>query len=428
MLPINAFVVKSNLTPKSIYWIKTFSKFISVQIVVQLISVLTGIFIIHSLSKEEYAYFTIANNINATLNILSNLGISAALLAIGSKIWTDKYRFGQLINSAIRLRYLFAAIAIGICLPPMLWLLVARGASVAYTGLIAILVLFGLNFQLNTVVLRTIPKLHSQVAQLQQLDFIQALIRLLVVGVESFFYLNAALTISASILASGVENYLLRRWFNKFIDITAPIDNTYRRSIFKIVKNHAPESIFYTFQGQIQIWLIGIFGTTANVAEVGALSRLAVLFSIISSIMTNIVVPSFSRYQSTHIMKVRYIQVVGILGMISFILMILAISFPAELLWILGGKYAYLQAEVFWVILVSILGAFTGVLWQINAARGWVDYAWVNIPLTIVLQILFLIYGDVTSVHGVLLFSLFSGLPWFGINILITWHNLFRQT
>lgn len=422
----NTYLAK--LSPKSAYWVKTLTKFISVQLAVQFIGVITGLLIVRVLTKEEFAYFTIANNINATLNILSNLGISAALLAIGSKVWQDRYRFGQLINTAIQLRYYLAAIAIILCLPPMLWLLVQNGASFGYTSLITILVLVGLNFQLSSVVLRTIPRLHSRLDELQLLDLWPTIIRFVVVCCAYLVYRNAAASVVGTVASAGAETYLLRRWFSKDIDTKAPTNEQDRKEIFNIVKNHAPESIFYTFQGQIQIWLIGIFGTTANIAEIGALSRLGILFSIISAVMTNIIIPSFSRYQATNILRRRYLQIAGFLAIISATLTAVGVILPDELLWILGSQYAYLHNEVYLVVLTSVLNTSTGILWQMNASRGWVDYAWVNIPATILLQISLITFENIATVRGVILFGFFSGIPWLVINILIAWHKLFQPS
>lgn len=69
--------------PNTKYWTKTLSKFLSVQVIVQALSFGSGILIIRTLSKDEYAYFSIANSLQATMNILADSGIGIALAAIG---------------------------------------------------------------------------------------------------------------------------------------------------------------------------------------------------------------------------------------------------------------------------------------------------------------------------------------------------------
>jgi flagellar biosynthesis regulator FlbT len=105
------------LPPRLIYWIKVLSRFISIQIVVQALSFASGMLLIRSLSKEEYAYFTIANSMQATMNMLADSGISSALSAIGGRVWQDPYRFGQLINTAMQWRRYLAMISVALVSP-----------------------------------------------------------------------------------------------------------------------------------------------------------------------------------------------------------------------------------------------------------------------------------------------------------------------
>ena len=78
--------------------------FAFVQAVVQVIGFLSGILLIRHLDQREYAYFTIANTMQGTLNILADIGISIGLVSIGGRVWQDRYRFGQLVNTALGLR------------------------------------------------------------------------------------------------------------------------------------------------------------------------------------------------------------------------------------------------------------------------------------------------------------------------------------
>jgi len=63
------------------------------------------------------------------------------------------------------------------------------------------------------------------------------------------------------------------------------------------VRKQAPHSIYYCLQGQITVWLISIFGNADSVADVGALSRLAVVFSVLGALSSEIVFPAFARIQ-----------------------------------------------------------------------------------------------------------------------------------
>ena len=94
-------IIKFLSSPRTIYWAKTLSKFLSLQLVIQALNALSGILIVRTLSKQEYAYYTIANSLQSTMNILADNGISAGMMSIGGKIYTDDNQLAQLLNTGI---------------------------------------------------------------------------------------------------------------------------------------------------------------------------------------------------------------------------------------------------------------------------------------------------------------------------------------
>jgi hypothetical protein len=56
----------------------------------------SGILLIRGLEQTEYAYFTIANTMQGTINVLADMGVSIGLMSIGGRVWQDRHRFGQL--------------------------------------------------------------------------------------------------------------------------------------------------------------------------------------------------------------------------------------------------------------------------------------------------------------------------------------------
>ncbi len=88
--------------------------FASVQALVQLAGFASGILLVRQLDPHELAFFTIANTMQGTINVLADMGISIGLMSIGGRVWQDRFRFGQLITTAngVRLRLGGAAIVI----------------------------------------------------------------------------------------------------------------------------------------------------------------------------------------------------------------------------------------------------------------------------------------------------------------------------
>src|SRR5207237_1541827 len=141
--------------------------FVTVQVIVQMIGFLSGILLIRILEQREYAFFTIVNTMQGTLNLLADVGVSIGLVSIGGRVWQDRSRFSQLISTALYLRRRLALLAM-IAVTPLLYFMLAKnGASLNYTALLIIFVLIGLDIQLDVGVLGVIPRLRSDVRVIQ---------------------------------------------------------------------------------------------------------------------------------------------------------------------------------------------------------------------------------------------------------------------
>ena len=114
-----------------------------VQIIGQIVAFSSGILLVRWLPQREYAYFTIANAMQATLMLLADIGVSVGLISIGGRVWQDRHRFGELINTGLAVRKKLAAVA-AIIVAPILYAMLARnGASSLYTLLLIAFVLAG---------------------------------------------------------------------------------------------------------------------------------------------------------------------------------------------------------------------------------------------------------------------------------------------
>jgi O-antigen/teichoic acid export membrane protein len=400
------------------------SKFVTVQVAVQLMGIASGILLVRTLSQTEYAYFTLAFSMLSTMSILADSGIGIALSSIGGRVWQDRERFGRLINTALRLRRYLASIAVIAVTPILVWLLIRSGAPRIYAAGITLTLLVGLNYQLLSGVLMIVPRLHSQIKRVQALDSLAAGVRLVLLVAAYFIFLNAEVAVAATIVSVIVQYVLLRRWVRDDVDLAAPVSREDQSTMIGIVKHQAPNAVFYCLQGQLTVWLISIFGNTKSIAEVGALGRLSVIFAIINAAMSSIVLPAFARCQSPRELRIRYFQVCGGFLMLGLTLIAAAALFPDQFLWILGSKYAHLKHEL---LLMMIMAGFNNVIaamWSLNSTKAWIRYSWLNIPSVILTQIVLLTVLDVSTVRGVILFGIFSLVPNFLLNSMLTFRGL----
>ena len=396
----------------------------AVQAVVQLVAFSSGILLVRWLPQREYAFFTIANAMQATLMLLADIGISTGLISIGGRVWQDRRRFGQLIKTALGLRRKLALASILIVTPILYTMLAKNGASPLYTLLLTTFVLAGFAMQLSIDIFSVVPRLHSDIARIQKIDFTCAIVRLLLVAGLIFIFATAGLAVAIGSATFLLQYFLLRGYAAKTVDLKANDNPQDRQEIAGLIKKLAANALFYCFQGQITVFLISFFAHQArSVAEVGALGRLAMIFTVLMNMLTNVFVPAFARCQNKTKLRYLYVLIAGGVLLFSAIVLAAAGFFPDQLLWVLGNRYAHLQRELVLMVGVSVITALAGTLWLLNASKSWISGSWLYIPLTLATQIALVPFTDFSSVAGVLTFNLISAVPSLLLNLVLTYRG-----
>jgi hypothetical protein len=156
---------------------------------------------------------------------------------------------------------------------------------------------------------------------------------------------------------------------------------------------------------------------------VGALGRLAMIFTVLSNLLANVFVPAFARCQSRRKLRWLYAAILG--GVVAFSLVVVGFAaiFPEQFLFVLGSKYAHLRYELLLMVGGAVVGSLTGTFWALNASKAWVAGAWLYIPLTLATQIALIPYTNFSSVTGVLMFNLLSAVPNLLLNAVLSYRG-----
>ena len=395
-----------------------------VQGVVQIIAFSSGILLVRWLPQREYAFFTIANAMQATLMLLADIGISTGLISIGGRVWQDRHRFGELINTGLAVRKQLALVSIIIVAPILYAMLARNGASTIYTLLLIAFVLAGFSIQLSIDVFSVVPRLHSDIARIQKIDFTCAIVRLVLIVGLVYLFTIAGLAVAIASATFLLQYFLLRSYAAKIVDLNASENPEDRQEIVGLIKKLAANALFYCLQGQITVFLIGFFArSAASVAEVGALGRLAMIFTVLMNMLTNIFVPAFARCQNKSKLRYLYLAIAGGVIVFSAIVLAGAAFFPNQFLFVLGNRYAHLQRELVLMVGISVITAMAGTLWLLNASKGWIAGSWLYIPLTLATQVALIPFTDFSSVAGVLMFNLISVVPSLFLNLGLTYRG-----
>jgi O-antigen/teichoic acid export membrane protein len=421
--PISPPVLNEASAPvirRALHRARVVGKFAVVQGIVQMVGFLSGILLIRHLDQREYAYFTIANTMQGTLNTLADIGISVGLVSIGGRVWQDRNRFGQLIKTASNLRRKLGAIAAIVITPILFFMLVKNGAPLTYTFVLIALVLAGLAVQLALGVLGVVPRLRSDVGRIQTIDFVGAAVRLVVLVALLYLFLNSAVAVAVGSATLFLQYWMLRRYAAAVIDFDAPENEEDRRAMERFIRHLAANAVFFCFQGQITIFLLGFFGRVNSIAEVGALGRLGMVFTVLTNLLTNVFGPAFARCQDPKRLRWQYAAIVGGVTAFSLVLIAAAAFFPGAFLFVLGAKYAHLERELVLMVGGAVVGALTGTFWTLNASKAWIAGSWLYIPLTVGTQIALIPITDFSSVRSVLMFNLLSAVPNLVLNLALS--------
>ncbi len=401
------------------YWITTVGRFSLVQVVAQLLMAACGLLIVRHLSKHEYALFIVANTMQGTIVNLSDAGAIMSLTAIGGKVWQDRYRLGQVINSTLGVRRRMTAAAMAVSTPLMVWVLLRNGAGLPYTLGLTAATLIGVYFMINASVYRCVLQLHSRVGRLQVLDLLLPILRTLLIAAFMLIFLDALVAIAVMTVVLPLQWRQVRKWAWEEIDADAPASTEDEAFIYSKIRNVLPDTIFYCVQGQMWIYILSVFGRSDHLAEVGALGRLSLLFNIVINVMHGILIPAFSRCRDARVLWRRYVQIIASFVLMGLGLVGIAWLIPGALLSLLGARYENLNNELVLAVGASALNATVAAMWLLNAARGWTDYLWVEIPLRLALQIGLYFVFDLSSVRGVLYFGLLSNLSPLLVTVLL---------
>jgi hypothetical protein len=400
--------------PERVEQLKQLLSTTMLQGVLQVLTFIAGIVVIRLLAEDQYAYYTIANATLGTLAVLTDSGISQWVMSRGGSVWQDRGRLGAVIACAMLLRRRFALIAGAVALPVLCLLLLRQGASWQTAMLVCLSILPLFISTLTGQLYEAVGRLHQVLWPLQRTQLLGMALRV-VLSTGALLLLPFAWIASvAAGLAQMWVTVRQRAIARDKADLRAAPDHDDRINMRQQVARIAPGAVYYAFSGQINIWIISIFGTSQTVAQVGALGRLAMVFNVLMAVISLVLVPRFARLPAVA-QRLRLwfwrSQVAVALVLLAMVLTVAA--FPEHVLWVLGPRYASLQQELLIAVVAGALALQAACAYMLSAARGIVINPVLMIPAAIAMQVLLTAVLPVSTTAGVL---------WLGLLVsLFTW-------
>jgi O-antigen/teichoic acid export membrane protein len=397
------------------------------EVLTQVATAATGLLVVRTLPVPEFAVYAIAVSVQASLSVLSDVGITAVLLARAGGFAEDPKRLARLLTTARALRLkLFGVVTL--VAAPLLWSsLSAARPSLAWWTLTLLLVLSTVALQISATVDGTMALALLRPARYQVGQLASSVVRL--GGVVLFLARVPLSTVGLAINLVGMaaQSIYLRWTVGRLIPRDPAQDPEDRAAFRRTVRTQLINAGYYAFSSQITLWLVGLLSSARTVAEVGALGRISNILILAQSGIVALVAPRMARYAGPRLLLRRYLQVVAVAFVACTTVFILSWLFPQPFLWLIGPKYAGLGTLLPIAMAAALLYALALTIYSLNASRAWIEQVWVSIPLTLSLQAIALVWLDVARLKGALLFGLCSSFPPLLVNLVIGAHRLRRE-
>lgn len=376
------------------------ASYVSAQLVVQIVGFLAGIVLVRHMEQAQYGYYSLAISMIGVANVLLDLGLGTAVLAVGGKVLAGRDQLAGLVSDAFSLQRQLAILVSIALLPAFAAMFVGQGLAVVNVAALSLLAIgCGVLNARNQVAL-SVVRLNGNLALQQRLEIGVNVGKLFLVVIAALIYLDSRVAVAVNLVAAAVMFGCLRNYLRAHIGALATVSHGHVQPLRSFVQRQAPNSLYYCASGQIAIWLVGLQGHADRVAEVGALGRLALVFTLIGAVVTALVQPYFARATSRGALIAGFLALNAFFAALTAVLTGCAAALPGAMLWILGPHYDSLTRELTWMVLSASLAAWSGAIYSVGAARGWVVPSWLILPLGIGTLALAVWCIDVSTVIG----------------------------
>lgn len=387
------------------------------QIVVQGLGAITGLFLVRFLPKDQYAWFTIAGSLMATMSVLSDGGLTTGLTSIGGSIHAEPRKFSQLIADVFWWRRRIASVILLVV--PILYIPILKSGGQGWGATCGILVVAALaNWPTSaTAILNTAIRLKAHIGAIKVSEIVGACLRFVLVGITLIAGFRTAFAfVIAGSLTALAQLFVVKKLARPLL-LGVSTDYSYRKELGSSVRSLYANHVFACIQGQIAMWIIAFLAGSNEIADLGALSRLAVLFSVIGAPLTYLVLPSFAKIECPQELRYRFFLATISMTALSALFILVAGCWPEPFLLILGAKYKHLNSELPLALIGQALGLLNTISWGLLIIRGWLKRSWLGIPLTMVGFVLGACFCRLESVAGILQFTIWSLIPTFLVGL-----------
>lgn len=399
-------------------WTKILSAYFTTQTLTQLLGIASGLLFVNFMPVREFALYTLAFSVITFFTFVSDLGSTTSLVyffrqAKGEREEVERYMAA--VMSLRRLAFLLGAGAVLLTFPRIA---AAKGFGLRESLLSTVGILLCVWFQVSSSVRVLALRLTDRYGLSYRAEIAGGGVRLLLaVVLLATGLLRAWLGVLVSSLGAAATALVARLGPRTR---TAADLGPYRRKILRYLLPSLPSALYFSIQGPIVVWLAATFGSTRNMAEVGALGRLGLVVGIFSNLTGVVFLPRLARIHDERLYRVRYFQFGAVLLAVAAVLVVTSAVVPGLLLLLLGKQYAGLRHELLLVMSAAGLTLLGGYAVSVNLARSWNRWEGLAVIVLFGVQALLVTVIPFSTTSGVLTFNVVSAATGLLLQLMIT--------
>jgi len=309
-------------------WVQLASEYTIVHMAARMLAAVSGLLLVRLLPITEYGLYTVMVSTYIFICTFSDLGTSESLSFFHRRTGGGGKHWIQYIHAVIQLRRML--FIFGFTLAGIYLFSTGRQIDAELQNLLLGFLLIGLAawFTILSSVNSYVQRLKQRFRLAYVVELTNEVTKLLAVGLIWVFSLITALAGIASVSIGAIIAAITSI---KLLDLKSNIEhahfmkwrvNRYKRIVLGQVLPILPGAVHFTLQGLLIVLLAAYYGSTTNVAEVGALSRIAGLFAILAGFTRGVIIPRFAAMRNDRLFFQRYLLWSTILLMLGVTLIL----------------------------------------------------------------------------------------------------------
>lgn len=404
-------------------WTGILSAYFSAQTATQAAGMIAGLLLTRFMPVREFALYTLATSVVSFFTFVSDLGSTSSLVFFFHRTARAGGEFGDYLAAVLGLRriaFLTGAAAVVLAFPATAF---HKGFARWDVALATLGILATAWFQISASVRVLALRLSDRYGQSYRAEMAGGALRLAAaLTMIGAALLRAWIAVAAAALAAALVARLARSPQPRAAADLAP----YRRQVLRYLVPSLPSAVYFSLQGPLVVWLSATFGSTRNLAEVGALGRLSLIVGLFSGLTGVVFLPRMARITDDRLFRRRYLQFGALLLAVAGGLLATALVFPRLLLFVLGPHYSGLHRELLLVVAAAGVTLLSGYAVGVNLSRSWNRWESAAVAVLIAAQAAFVAVLPLGTTAGVLWFNLLSALVGLSLQLAITTAGFLR--